>query len=159
MQILGVDPGIAHTAIAVVQFSKQRYELLSSQLVKTNPQLTDSNRLLTIFEAVYETLNRKGLDIEAVAIEKVFHGKNVSSSITTGKVIGAVSCVAAQLEISVLELTPQAVKKASGLGTKAAKEEMIIMASRIFKNDFTNHHEADAALCALAGLLKKRTVK
>ena len=87
---LGVDPGIANTGIAVVELEKHTYHLRTSRLITSTPKETESNRLLNIFEAVYEALDTKGLDITTVAIEKVFHNKNVSSSIKTSKAIGAV---------------------------------------------------------------------
>ena len=103
--ILGIDPGIAHTALGVVSSEKHRYTLKQTELVKSTPKQPESLRLLKIYEAVYETLD--ALDIGAVAIEKVFHGKNVSSSISTGKAIGAALTAAAQHNIPVIELTPQ----------------------------------------------------
>ena len=156
MLMLGVDPGIANTGLAVVELEQHTYHLRTTQLIKSTPKETESNRLLNIFEAVYEILNTKGLDIDAVAIEKVFHNKNVTSSIKTGKVIGAVLCAAAQHNIPVIELTPQQVKKASGLSGKANKNNLLRSASHIFGKDIATHHEADACFCAVAGILQTR---
>ena len=152
--VCGIDPGIANTGLGVVAFEKHGYTLKKTQLVKSTPKPPESIRLLKIYEAVYEILDE--LNIDAVAIEKVFHNRNVSSSISTGKVIGAALTAAAQHEIPVIELTPQAVKKVSGLSTKANKGNLIRAASCIFKTDIESHHEADACLCALAGILQHR---
>ena len=153
--ILGVDPGIAHTGLGVVAFEKHRYTLQKTELVKSTPKTgSESLRLLKIYEAVYSTLDE--LDIDAVAIEKVFHNKNVSSSISTGKAIGAAITAAAQHDIPVMEILPQHVKRASGLSSKANKENLIRAASGIFKTQIKSHHTADAALCALAGILQYR---
>ena len=70
--------------------------------------------------------------------------------------VGAVVCAAAQNYIPVIELTPQQVKRASGLGTKIDKNTVKAIASRLFGSTITSHHEADAALCALAGCLEAR---
>lgn len=154
--ILGIDPGIAHTGLGVVALEKHRYTLKKTLLVKSTPKHPESERLLKIYEAIYSTLDE--LDIDAMAIERVFHNQNVSSSISTGKVIGAALTAAAQHSISVLELTPQQVKSASGLSTKANKANLIRAASGIFKTKIKSHHTADAALCALAGCLRMRTM-
>ena len=107
MLMLGIAPGIANTGLAVVELEKHTYHLRKTQLITSTPKETESVRLLNIFEAVYETLDTKGLDITAVAIEKVFHNKNVSSSIKTGKAIGvSVLSAAGQHDIPVIELTP-----------------------------------------------------
>ena len=158
MQILGVDPGIANTGLAVVELDKHTYHLRTTQLITSTPKETESNRLLNNFEAVYETLNTKGLNIEAVAIERVYHDKNVTSSIKTGKAIGAVLCAAGQWDIPVIELTPQQVKSASGLLSKANKQNLIRAASRLFGKQIATHHEADAAFCAVAGIRQARNM-
>ena len=156
MRILGIDPGLANTGLAVIQLEKHRYTLDSTELVKTTPTQSESDRLLSIFKSVYETCNTEA-HIDAVAIEKVFHNHNVTSSITTGKAIGACIVAAAQHGIPIIELTPQQVKKASGLTlTKANKENLVRAASGIFRIKLTSHHVADAALCGLAGLLHYR---
>ena len=155
--IVGIDPGIAHTGIGVVAFEKHGYTLKKTELVKSTPKHPESLRLLKIYEAVYEILDTKGLDIDAVAIEKVFHNSNVTSSITTGKAIGAALTAVAQHDIPVIELTPQQVKSASGLSNKETnKDNLIRAASGIFKTQIKSHHTADAALCALAGILQHR---
>ena len=155
--ILGIDPGIANTGLAVVAFEKHGYTLGKTELVKSTPNHSESIRLLKIYESVYEILDTKGLDIDTVAIEKVFHNRNVSSSISTGKAIGAALTAAAQHDIPVIELTPQQVKSASGLSNKANKDNLIRAASGIFKTEIKSHHTADAALCALAGILEQRS--
>ena len=153
--ILGIDPGMANTGLGVVTFEKHSYTLKKAELVKSTPKQNESLRLLKIYEAIYEILDE--LDIDAVAIEKVFHNKNVSSSIKTGKAIGAALTAAAQHDIPVIELTPQQVKSASGLSNKETnKDNLIRAASGIFKTDIESHHEADACLCALAGILQHR---
>ena len=153
---LGFDLGIANTGLAVVELEKHTYTLHKTQLITSTPKDTESVRLLNIWEAVNEILDTKGLDFTAVAIEKVFHGRNVSSSIKTGKAIGAVLCAAAQHDIPVIELTPQQVKKASGLSGKANKNNLLRAASHIFGKDIATHHEADACFCAVAGILQTR---
>ena len=156
--VLGIDPGIANTGLGVVAFEKHSYTLEKTELVKSTPKHPESLRLLKIYEAVYEILDTKGLDIDAVAIEKVFHNSNVTSSITTGKAIGAALTAAAQHDIPVIELTPQQVKRASRLSNKETnKDNLIVAASGIFKTEIATHHEADAALCALAAILKQRS--
>ena len=141
----------------MVAFEKHGYTLGKTLLVKSTPKHSESIRLLKIYETVYEILDTQELDIDAVAIEKVFHNKNVSSSIKTGKAIGAALTAAAQHDIPVIELTPQQVKSASGLSTKANKDNLVRTASSIFKTEIKSHHTADAALCALAGILKQRS--
>ena len=115
----------------------------------------EAQRLRKIYDAVDALLAEHTID--GAAIERVFHNKNISSGISTGKVIGAALTAAAQHDIPVIELTPQQVKSASGLSNKETnKDNLIRAASGIFKTQIKSHHTADAALCALAGILQHR---
>lgn len=155
---IGIDPGIANTGLAVVASDGIRYDLVATRLVQTSPKQTDSWRLLDLWEAVYETVNAKDLPpIDLAAIERVYHNKNVSSSIRTGKAIGAAMSALAHHDIPVIELTPQQVKCASGLGAKVDKQRVIKIASRLFRTQITSHHIADAALAGLAACLHLRS--
>ena len=89
-------------------------------------------------------------------MERVFHNKNISSSLTTGAVIGLVHLIGHHHGLPIHEFTPQQVKKASGLGATINKDTVKLVASRLFGSPIKSHHEADAALCALAGCLEAR---
>ena len=151
--VIGVDPGIANTGLAVIEKSVSEYLLLHSELVKSTPKTPQSERLLIIFEACFTLL--RDFECDLVSIEKCFHNKNVSSSQSTGAVIGVVMCAAAMKHVPVVEITPQSVKAATGLGTKCGKEAIVKMMSRLLKQETLNPHVADAAACAIAGCLSK----
>ena len=127
--------------------------MLSSELVKSTPKMVIAERLIGIYEAVFSLI--RDFDFDFVSVERVYHNRNVSSSISTGSVIGAVMCASALLHVPVVEVTPQQCKMATGLGGKADKEMVIRMMSRLFKQKRLNHHIADAAACAIAGFFLK----
>ena len=81
---------------------------------------------------------------------------NVTSSLTTGAVIGILQFIAHQRGLPIHQFTPQQVKKASGLGAKIDKDTAKLVASRLFGTQIKSHHEADAALCGLCGCLEMR---
>ena len=151
---LGIDPGIANTGLAVVVRSTSGYNLIDLQCVTSKPDEAEPQRLLKIFSAVDSMLDKHTIDF--AAIERVYHNKNVSSSIKTGKAIGAVLCAIGAQAKNAMEVTPQQVKKASGLTLqKADKAAMIRAMSRLFgvREACLNSHTADAAATAMAGLL------
>lgn len=154
-RVLGIDPGIANTACAIVESAGGGYALLKTRLVTSSPKARETERLLHIYNNIYGLLNEFRVDI--VAIEKVYHNKNVSSSIKTGKAIGAAMVAVAAHAIDVVDLTPQQVKRAIGLSSRANKVNLIRAARHLFGVEIASHHEADAALCALAGILSKRS--
>ena len=151
--VIGVDPGIANTGLAVISRSTSGYALLESHLMKSSPKIAKAERLLSIYEGVFRLLETH--DCALVSIERCFHNKNVSSSQSTGAVIGVVMCAAAMKHVPVVEITPQSVKAATGLGTKCGKEAIVKMMSRLLKQETLNPHVADAAACAIAGCLSK----
>ena len=151
MRCLGIDPGIAHTGWAVVVKSKNGYRLVADGLIKTPCKASTGDRLLTIYKSISEVVATNLPD--KIAIERCFHNRNVSSSLTTGAVIGVVQLVGAQIGIEVSELTPQQVKASSGLGGRADKRSVEKMMCQLFGRKRLNPHVADAAATAIAGLL------
>ena len=97
--------------------------------------------------------------LDGVAVEKVFHNKNISSSISTGKVIGLSELVAYHGGVPCYLLSPQEVKRASGFGGSADKVSVKKAVSGIFQTEIKSHHVADAAIVGLAGLLKLRALR
>lgn len=155
---LGIDPGLANTGLAIVRLENGRYQLVEGRLVKTTPDMPETERLLKIMQHTRGILNAHEIDI--AAIERVYHNQNVSSSISTGKAIGAAMVGIATHAKTVLHLTPQQVKRATGLPVKEVDKHTVKrMARGIFKTQFTSHHIADAALCALAGILKFKSAE
>ena len=151
--VLGVDPGIANCGMAVVQANDHRYRLLETVIVSTTARIENGARLDEIYNAFCQLCDKHLLT--AVAIERVYHNRNISSSIATGKVIGLLEWTAYHCELPVYLITPQAVKSSSGLSAKADKKHLVKQAGRMFGTLLT-HHESDAAFCAIAGLLKHR---
>ena len=96
--------------------------------------------------------------VDVVAVEQVFHNENISSSMTTSYIIGAVMCASAARGVRVVEVTPQQVKSASGLGGRADKKYVQRIAHLMFRleDKLMSNHVADASMCAIAGLLIKK---
>ena len=121
--------------------------------MRSTPRTPKAERLLGIYEAVVTLLNQH--PCELVSIERCYHNRNVSSSQSTGAVIGVVMCTAASLGVPVVEVTPQQVKASTGLGCKCDKKAIVKMMSCLLKQKTLNHHIADASTAAIAGCLSK----
>ena len=152
--ILGVDPGIKNTGLSIVKSKGTGYSLITAETIKTKSSEDTGKRLDTIHEAIIFLLEKYAP--QAMCVERVFHNKNINSSISTGKVIGLCEFTAYNYKIPVHLFTPQQIKAASGFGGSANKDEIIKVVSRIFRIKIKSHHTADAALCALAGCLQTR---
>lgn len=151
-RVLGIDPGIANTGWAVVVKCQKGYRLVSDGLIKTDASEPTGDRLLVIYKQISEVVQHETPD--KIAIERCYHNRNVSSSQSTGAVIGVVLLIAAQFGILVSEFTPQQVKASSGLGGGADKKAVEKMMCKIFRRESLNNHVADAVACAIGGILK-----
>ena len=153
---IGIDPGIANCGLALIE-GCAGYSLLDTKLVKTDSNDPLGVRLDTIYQALCTMVESPPAEeLGLIAIERCFHNKNISSSATTQQVIGLVHWTVYQFDVPVIELTPQALKRACGLGPRAKKNEMLRSAKGLLKHDFESHHCVDAAFAAIGGILHKR---
>ena len=156
--IMGVDPGIANTGVSIVR-GNTGYKLIDTLHIKTEPEMPRGQRLNLIHDGLIDFLSRPGNNlVSSIAIERAFHNKNVSSSTSTQQVIGIIHRAAHISGIPVVEITPQAVKSACGLGGRATKDDMLRTAQALFRRDFKkkDNHLVDAAFAAVCGILKHR---
>ena len=151
---LGIDPGLANTGYAIIgrKDATQPFNLLESGCIQTDSKATEAERILKLYQLVSQLIHAHHPNL--VAIERVYFNKNVSSAITTGGVIGVCLLSAEQLGIESVLLTPQQAKASATGNGRASKETMKKVLTRLLSLDIRNHHEADAAAVAIAGLLQ-----
>ena len=155
---IGIDPGLANCGYAIIgrKHATQHFNLFESGCIQTDRKENQAQRLLKIYHLVSELLHAHTPNL--LAIEKVYFNKNVSSAITTGGVIGVCLLAAEQAGIESLLLTPQKVKAAATGNGRASKETMKKVLDRLLGHPIDNHHVADAAALAIAGLLHLTSV-
>lgn len=151
--VLGVDPGIKNTGWAVVKREKDGTYRLKDIGMLQFPNGTDGERYLFLSNFIADSV--KDFDVDGIAVERVFFGKNVTSCLTTAEVIGVVSLSGARMGVPVVRLTPQQVKAVGGHG-KVGKRQLARVVSKLLSlpTDLTlTHHETDAAAVAISGIL------
>ena len=174
-QVLGIDPGLANTGYAFVEKvqgtnhkrlsstaqevtlpSKYSYSVSARGVIKTRSDHTESSRFYKIFRELTDILAASDLKkCRAVAIEEVFWGSNVTSALTTAGVIAVCQCIAYVHDLSVIKLTPQAVKRAVGQGgsdKQSVQRHVKMLTGEIIKP----HHITDAVAVAIAGILQPK---
>ena len=172
-RILGIDPGLANCGGSVVARNRSgKYVLMDSGCIVTASSTGESERLrvrylrnlwlrryhllstplLYIYKQITELLHVHVPN--CVAIERVFHNRNVSSSLTTAQTIGIIELAAAQGSLDVSMFTPQQVKASvcgHGGVDKAAVQKF---ASRLTGVSIKNAHAADSVAVEIAGHLR-----
>jgi crossover junction endodeoxyribonuclease RuvC len=115
IRILGIDPGSRITGWGVLICESGRVEPLEWGSVKPPPTDDFAIRLLAIKQGILEVVRR--LRPDQVAIEDLFHARNVRTAIQMGQVRGVVVAALAEEGLPVLAYAPRLVKKAvSGYG-------------------------------------------
>lgn len=131
MRILGIDPGYGITGFGVIDAQRGQCSLLRCGAITTPPN-TDFNWRLTV---IYQDMVRL-LDMtkpEAVAIEELFFGQNVTTGINVAQARGVILLAVAQAGIPVYQYKPMQVKQAVVGYGNATKHQVMDMTRRILR--------------------------
>src|ERR687891_127764 len=109
--VIGVDPGVAATGLAVVAGGPGGGAgVVSAGTVRTRAGLPEPERLRAVYRAVSEAVLAHRP--EAVAVERLLWGRNVGSAMGVARATGVVLLVAAEAGVVVFEYAPLEVKLA-----------------------------------------------
>ena len=129
MIILGIDPGYATIGFGVLRAEGGQVQLLRYGVITTSPGLPFPQRLLTILNDMNELLDT--FRPEAMAVEELFFGNNVTTGIGVAHGRGVILVAAAQRGVPVYEYKPSQVKQAVvGYGS-AEKRQVMEMTRRM----------------------------
>ena len=130
MTILGVDPGTAVTGYGVVALAGGgAVSLVECGVIRTDRQLPMPQRLRGIFDGVGDVIERHRP--HALAVEGVFYGRNVRTTVALGQARGVILLAAARRDLAVHEYAPAEVKSAIVGTGRATKEQVQFMVQRL----------------------------
>ena len=148
MRVLGIDPGYATTGFGVVFSDRGNLKLLNYGTITTPMRLTFPQRLEVLYDDMEELL--KTVKPEAVAVEELFWGHNVTTGIGVSHGRGVILLAVAKSGVPLFEYTPGQVKMAvTGYG-KAEKRQVMDMTKRLLKLAKTPRPDDAADALALA---------
>lgn len=110
MVILGIDPGSSCTGYGVVEVVNSRLVVKGYGLVEVGSRIPFPQRLKAIYEGLTAVIKKYRPD--QVAIEDVFHSKNVRTTLVIGQVRGVALLAALNAGVEVAEYSPREVKQA-----------------------------------------------
>jgi crossover junction endodeoxyribonuclease RuvC len=155
-RVLGVDPGTALTGYGVIDGNaRQVGQLIECGVIRTNPREKLWNRLNALFDGLTTVIEHHHPDV--LAVESVFYGKNVRTTVALGHARGTVLLAAARAGLAVAEFAPATIKKAivgNGGARKAQVEYMVQQLLRLQSPPRPND-AADGVAIALTYLLTK----
>ena len=154
--ILGVDPSLRGTGLAVVECIPGRKELLlHSETIKQKPKVPMSACLASISKAITRVLS--DFPVTHVALEQTIYVQNFQTAQILGAARGSAIAAAALKGMPVFEYPPLRVKQAVvGFG-RASKDQLARQVQNLLGHGRTlAQDEADAAGVALCHSLSYR---
>lgn len=122
MKILGIDPGMAIVGYGMIEIdNNNNLELLTSGSIQTDKKLSDSKRLLEIYNDLTEIVSKYQPD--CASVEQLFFFKNQKTIIPVAEARGVILTVLEKFNIPTFSYTPMEVKQVlTGYGRAEKKE-------------------------------------
>lgn len=149
--ILGIDPGIARVGYGVVVQDRGHLHLRAYGTIETSQRLPQAERLRQIHNSILKLI--ADFRPRRVAVEKLYHSKNVKTALSVGEARGVILLAATEENVPVAEFSPQEVKLAvTGYG-KAEKGQVQRMLRLLFhlEQPPSPDDAADAIALAVCG--------
>lgn len=129
MRILGIDPGIERTGWGVIDSKGHDFASRDYGCIVTPKEDSLPKRLLAIYQALGEILDKHQPDV--VAVEEIFFAKNAKSAIDVAHSRGVCLLAAGGRGVSVEEVTPLQVKSSVVGYGNATKEQVGVMVKQL----------------------------
>ena len=149
MIIFGIDPGSERTGYGCIESDGSRHRVVTCGAIGSPPSRSFPDRLLAIHARLTELLVEHRPD--CVAIENIFHAKNVRSALKLGHARGVALLAASAARVPIAEYTPAEIKRAVvGFG-RAEKAQIGKMVKLLLGLDAAPapHDAADAIAVAI----------
>jgi crossover junction endodeoxyribonuclease RuvC len=149
VKIFGIDPGSNRTGYGCLDSDGTRHRLVLCGALSPPARLSFPEKLLAIHRGLSELLGACRPD--CVAIENLFHARNVRSALKLGHARGVVVLAAVEAGVEVAEYTPAEVKRAVvgyGRAEKPQVQEMVRMLLGLERPP-SPHDVADALAVAI----------
>ena len=129
MKILGIDPGYGITGFGLLEAQRGQCRLLRCGAITTPPNTNFYWRLGVIYNDMVQLLLAE--KPEAVAIEELFFGHNVTTGINVAQARGVILLAVQQAGVPIYEYKPMQVKQAVVGYGNASKHQVMDMTKRI----------------------------
>lgn len=121
MKILGIDPGMAIVGYGLIEVENSEITLLTSGSIQTDKKLSDSKRLLEIYNDLTTIVEKYQPD--CASVEELFFFKNQKTVIPVAEARGVIITVLEKFNIPTYSYTPMEVKQVlTGYGRAEKKE-------------------------------------
>lgn len=149
MIIFGIDPGSERTGYGCIDSDGRRHRLIACGSLSAPVHASFPERLQAIHEGLTVLLAEHRPS--CVAIENIFHAKNVRSALRLGHARGVALLAASAAHVPVVEYTPAEIKRAVVGFCRAEKSQVGQMVKLLLALDAVPapHDAADALAIAI----------
>ncbi len=148
MKILGIDPGYGTTGFGLIEADRNGQRALHYGAVTTPTGLPFEQRLVVLYDDITELLTR--FRPEAVAVEELFWGHNITTGIQVSHGRGVILLAIAKSGVPLFEYTPMQVKQAVVGYGNAQKRQVMEMTRRLLRLEKVPRPDDAADALALA---------
>jgi len=155
VKVVGIDPGLASTGVAVVKGDGLTVSSYSYGIIRTSPRHTLQDRLNTIYTRLSSLLNEENPDF--MVVEDVFSvEKFPQSGIMLGKVTGVILLAGCRKNLTVMEIPVREAKKVFTGNGSAGKRQLEESVRRRLNHPkpIKPYHASDAVALAMIGLFR-----
>jgi crossover junction endodeoxyribonuclease RuvC len=152
VKIFGIDPGSERTGYGCIESDGSRYHLVICGFLSGPARATFPDKLSAIHAGLRELLLYHRPD--CVAVEDIFHARNVRSALRLGHARGVVLLAASQANLPIWEYSPAEIKRAVVGYGRAEKVQIQQMVKLLLGLDQPPkpHDAADALAVAICHL-------
>jgi crossover junction endodeoxyribonuclease RuvC len=129
LRILGIDPGIAIVGFGFIDKQGSKVTPVQYGCIQTEAHTPEEERLMHVYEAMVQLIDKYKPD--AVAFEKLFFNRNVTTAMSVSQARGVLVLAAAQKGLPIAEYTPMQVKQAI-VGYGKAEKRQVQEMTRMF---------------------------
>lgn len=129
VRILGIDPGYGLIGFGVLDKLNNGFKIIDYGAISTPKEKTLNERLHIIYDSMNALLDK--FQPEAMAIEKLYWGRNITTAIPVAEARGVILLAVQQRGIPIYEYTPLQVKSALVGTAKADKRQVQFMVKTI----------------------------
>ncbi len=148
MRVLGVDPGLGRTGVALVEGRPGALRLIHVSCIETAALQADGPRLLLLSQSLAQLAGQLLPDVAAV--ERLFFSTNRQTAMRVSEARGVILCALAGAGVPIAEYTPNEVKESIAGYGGATKRQVLRMCASLLQVERIDGPDDAADACAAA---------
>jgi crossover junction endodeoxyribonuclease RuvC len=148
VRVLGVDPGLGRTGVALVEGHPGSLRLVHAECIETGAEEADGPRLLTLSRLLSQLAVSHNPDVAAV--ERLFFSTNRQTAMRVSQARGVILCTLAAAGVPIAEYTPNEIKESIAGYGGATKRQVLRMCGALLGVEQIPGPDDTADACAAA---------